>query len=117
MNKRQKGSIYESRVCDLLSDRGYKIIERNFISRYGEIDIIALREGFICFVEVKYRKNADRGMPEEAISTSKIRKICRTSTFFLCSHRQYSKMQIRFDVATVLGDEISYYENAFDFLN
>ena len=117
LNKRETGSKYESMVCEYLTDRGYRILDRNFISRYGEIDIIAANEGYICFIEVKFRKDRGSGLPEEAISTAKIRKICKTSAYFMYLHPQYSGLQIRFDVASVLSDEINYYENAFEYLN
>lgn len=117
LNKRKTGSIYEGMVCDLLKDNGYTVLDKNFISRYGEIDIIALKDRYICFVEVKYRKNSGSGMPEEAINPDKIRKICKTSSYYMCVHPQYSGMQMRFDVASVLGNKITFYENAFEYLS
>ena len=115
LNNRSIGSIYESKVCDLLADRGYRIIDRNFISRYGEIDIIAVKDIYICFIEVKYRKDTGSGMPEEAVSPAKIKKICKTSAYYMYSHPQFSGLQVRFDVASVLGEDITFYENAFEY--
>lgn len=115
MNNRKTGAVYENKVCDHLIRCGYTILDRNFYSRYGEIDIIALKDGNICFVEVKYRKDSQTGYPEEAISPSKVRKICKTSAYYISSHRQFSNLQMRFDVACILGDDISYYENAFEY--
>ena len=116
MNKRETGSKYESLVCEYLNDHGYTVTDRNFHSKYGEIDIIAVKNSYICFVEVKYRKDTQKGMPQEAINPSKIKKICKTSAYYVFSHSQYSGLQIRFDVASVLGDNITYYENAFDYV-
>lgn len=113
MNKRAVGSEKESIIADYLSDNGYTIIERNFFSRSGEVDIIALKDKYICFVEVKYRKNKTCGMPQEAVSLNKMKKICKASMYYLYTHRQYASYQIRYDVAAILAEDITYYENAF----
>ena len=115
MNKRKTGSEREETVCRYLTEKGYTIADRNFYSRFGEIDIVALRDGFICFVEVKYRSSDSAGMPEEAVNSAKIKKISKTAEFYLLSHKQYKDMQPRFDVAAVLPDGIRYHENAFSY--
>ena len=55
MNKRTVGKEYEERACRYLEDRGFRTAERNFRCRQGEIDIIGYHEGYLVFVEVKYR--------------------------------------------------------------
>lgn len=116
MNNRTKGYEKEEAVCGFLKDRGYRIIERNFNCRHGEIDIIARKDIYICFVEVKYRNSDKSGLPEEAVTLSKIKKICKTAVYYLYSHREYYAFQMRFDVAAVDDKEIRYYENAFEFI-
>ena len=116
MNKRNLGNKKEEYVVNYLTQNGYDILEKNFYSRHGEIDIIARKDSYICFIEVKYRKNADVGMPEEAVSISKMKKICKTSQYYLYTHREYDSLQMRFDVAAVLGEDIIYYENTFSFI-
>ena len=54
-------------------------------------------------------------MPEEAVSPAKIKKICKTSAYYMYSHPQFSGLQVRFDVASVLGEDITFYENAFEY--
>lgn len=116
MNNRQIGKEYESRVCEYLSEHGYLIIERNYSCRFGEIDIIAQSQKYICFVEVKYRKDSSCGYPEEAVTISKMKKICKTAQFYIFSHKKYIDYQMRFDVVSVLGNEIRLYENAFEYI-
>jgi len=116
LNKRTVGNKKEERICEYLVENGYCVLEKNFFSRHGEIDIIATKGEYICFVEVKYRKDKSCGLPEEAVTLTKIRKICKTAVYYLYTHRQYYQKQMRFDVAAVLGEDIKYYENAFMYL-
>ena len=77
MNKRTVGTRYEELAAKYLTDRGLTILETNFRSRIGEIDLIAKEHGEtdhpdICvFVEVKYRRSASSGMPYEALTYKK----------------------------------------------
>ena len=80
------------------------------------MDIVALKDNYICFVEVKYRKNIKAGYPEEAVSYSKMKKICKASQFYLYCHKQYNRLQPRFDVMAIEGDVVRYYENAFPYV-
>lgn len=50
---KEKGKVYEERGCEYLRENGFEIIERNFFSRFGEIDIIALKDNVLHFIEVK----------------------------------------------------------------
>ena len=117
MNKRTQGAVKEQMICDYLTGNGYRVVDCKLHSgRAGEIDIIALKDNFICFVEVKFRKDSKMGMPEEAVSPNKIKKICRASDYYMLMHKQYYGLQVRFDVAAILGEEIRYYENAFPYM-
>lgn len=116
MNNRKTGNEKEEKVCEYLEDKGFRVIERNFNSRHGEIDIIALSDSFICFVEVKFRSTNKSGLPEEAVTPGKMKKICKTANYYLYTHREFYSRQMRFDVAAVDDKEIRYYENAFPFV-
>ena len=70
-NKRAVGSRYEEETAAFLQKNGYRILEKNFRDRRGEIDLIAKDGRTLVFVEVKYRKNARNGYPEEAVDTRK----------------------------------------------
>ena len=114
-NKRAIGSNYEKIAGQYLEQQGYQIIEYNFHSRYGEIDIIAKHQGYLVFVEVKYRENDKSGHPLEAVSVSKQRTISKCAFYYLQKHKVQEEA-VRFDVVGILGDKIQVIQNAFDFV-
>ena len=82
-NKRAVGSRYEEETAAFLQKNGYRILEKNFRDRRGEIDLIAKDGRTLVFVEVKYRKNARNGYPEEAVDTRKQKKIRETAAYYV----------------------------------
>ena len=112
------GKTGETYVADWLEQRGCRILCRNYHSRFGEIDIIAQDGGYLLFVEVKTRGGHCLGVPQEAVTASKQRKLVLTAAQYLSEHD--SGLQPRFDVATVRTDKAGqavsaeYFENAFD---
>ena len=112
LNKRQKGAIYEEIASNYLIEQGIKIITKNYQIKQGEVDIIAEDKDYLIFVEVKYRKNADFGYPYEAVSKTKQRKICLVARQY-CYMNQIAK-QVRYDVISICGEEITWYQNAFE---
>ena len=111
-NKRKKGFEYEKKACEFLIKQGLGIIDRNFYSKFGEVDIIADDKGTIVFIEVKYRKNDHFGRPEESVNKKKIKKIKDTAFMYLQINNLY-KRNIRFDVVSILGEEITWLRAAF----
>ena len=111
INKRQKGREAEDRACKFLENRGYKIVCRNFTTRRGEIDIIASVSDVLCFVEVKSGKS-DFLPPEMRVNFSKQRKILKTADFYISEQKPPFK-NFRFDVISISGDDIEFYEDAF----
>ncbi len=112
-NNRQVGSVYEEKVAEWLARHGYRILERNFRCRLGEIDIIAQRGRTISFVEVKYRGSGACGVPAEAVDHRKQERISNVASYFLYQGKYPSDMPCRFDVAAVSPEGIEYIENAF----
>lgn len=96
---RQTGDLGEQLTAQYLVKNNYEIIERNYITRYGEIDIIARIDDIIVFVEVKTRKNADFAQAQEAVSNSKQRKIELTALLWLQKHGV--ELCSRFDVVEI----------------
>src|SRR5258708_29297123 len=81
---RQKlGRLGERLASDSLEERGYRIIERNFRCRSGEIDLVAEEGQDLVFVEVKTRRGTSRGLPEEAITSRKARKLQEVAFYYL----------------------------------
>ncbi len=115
----KRGTAGEKLAAEYLKNKGFIIVERNFHSRTGEIDIIAENEQYILFVEVKTREAGAMVSPGEAVDLYKQRKIASTAQVYLS--RSFCELQPRFDVAeiTVLSSgkreeyKINYIENAF----
>ena len=116
MNKRSVGAGYEARAASWLQSRGYHVIERNYYTRYSEIDLIVTDGEVVVFVEVKYRKDASCGHPEEAVSRNKMRRISRAADVFLAARMRGADCCLRFDVIAIEGDELRHYADAFPYI-
>ncbi len=112
-NKRSLGTEKEALACVFLESKGFHIVEKNFRCRFGEIDIIAKKENMLVFVEVKYRKNAKQGHPEEAVDWRKQRVIRKVGEYYLCKSKLGIYQPCRFDVIAIEGEAIRHYEHAF----
>ena len=116
---RAEGTWGEAEVANYLRRRGYTLLAHGFHCRFGEIDLIARKDGVLCFVEVKTRTNTQMGLPREYVTAGKQARIRKTALFYLCDNGL--DCPARFDVAEVYaaapGDEksvrIVYVEDAF----
>lgn len=113
MNKRRTGTKYEDIACDFLKEQGIEILERNFRSRFGEIDIVAKEGETLLFIEVKYRSGRGSGAPEEAVTPRKMKTIRFVSLHYLMKHECSEDVPVRYDVVAIEGSEIRYIKNAF----
>ena len=113
MNKRKVGKAYEERAEVYLKKQDFIILEKNFRVRQGEIDLIGYHKGALVFVEVKYRKDKRKGLPEEAVTIAKQRQISKVAQFYLMSHPLPENLSCRYDVVAICGEEIAWYKNAF----
>ncbi len=119
MNRKELGSWGEELAASFLRRKGYRILERNYNCRFGEIDLIASKGGYVCFVEVKLRKNADFAQAREFVTYAKQRRILTSASLWLAAHE--SDLQPRFDVIEIYAPEgestrraqIQHLENAF----
>lgn len=102
MSKRRVnlGRSGEQRAVEYLQNKGYKILERNFRSKFGEIDIVALDGNFLVFIEVKTRWSKKYGLPEEAVTPTKIRSIIKTGKYYKLLHSQTPDL-MRIDVIAI----------------
>ena len=94
------GILGENLAAEYLENIGYKIIERNFLCRQGEIDIIAKDKDEYVFIEVKTRSSSCYGRPSEAINGIKKKHIVKSTKYYLYLHK-LENMFIRFDVIEV----------------
>ena len=91
----------ENRACAYLIQNNYSIIERNFRTRTGEIDIIAIKDDVLIFVEVKTLPSGNVETLAQEIDLRKQKKIIKTAYFFLSKYRKYNNSKIRFDVIVI----------------
>lgn len=113
MNKRASGAAWEQKAAEYLEACGMKIVERNYRNSRGEIDLIGYHEGYLVFVEVKYRSSTCRGYAAEAVNAGKQRKICRVADYYRYTHGLGEETAVRYDVVAVQGDSIEWLQNAF----
>lgn len=113
------GNDGEDIAAEMLSEKGYEIVERNYRYGKGEIDIIAKdpQKNYLVFVEVKCRKNLEYGEPEYAITKNKINQIKKIALAYLYE-KEIAEIDCRFDVIAILLRQkikpvINHYENAF----
>ncbi len=102
MNKREIGDRGEELAAAFLRKKGYRVLERNFVCRFGEADIIAEDGEFLVFVEVKLRKDRTFGEAREYVTLSKQKKIIRAAQYYLM--KTDGEKQLRFDVVEVYPD-------------
>ena len=116
MNTKIIGNEGENRAAAFLESKGFLIIERNWRTNGGEIDIIAFKNDTVVFVEVKTLPNGTIDMIQKELNYQKQQRIIKTSKRFLLKHRQYSNSYIRFDVIVMDMpgfEEVYHIENAF----
>lgn len=114
MNNVQKGKLGEEIAQKYLISKGGKILEKNYKTKMGEIDLIAKLNGELVFVEVKSRSNINYGYPSEAVNYNKRRKITNVAKFFILENC-LNDISIRFDVIEIYlrNNKVNHIINAF----
>jgi putative endonuclease len=114
MNKRKLGSSGEDSAVAYLEKLNYKVLERNYRSHFGEIDIIAMDKRHTVFIEVKSRTTSLFGSPHESIVKEKKRRITLTAIQYI-QKKHLENKPMRFDVIAINPDSsIELIKNAFD---
>ena len=112
VHKKVLGKTGEKAVVKYLKKQKYKILHTNYVTPFGEADIIAEKDGEIVFVEVKTRSTATYGLPREAVREDKKRRYYKIASYY--GLQTGEEPNARFDVAEVYADgRIEYFENAF----
>lgn len=101
--RRELGQTGEDLAAAFLQKAGYRIIDRNVRSRYGEIDLVALDKGCVVFVEVRTRRSMQFG-PEESVTRRKQERLARLGAWYLKAHRM-STAEWRGDVVAIEMDQ------------
>lgn len=114
MNNIEKGKLGEEIALKYIISKGGKIIERNYRTKIGEIDLIAKLNGELVFVEVKSRSNINYGYPSESVDYKKKRKITNVAKYYILDN-SLENLSIRFDVIEIYLNEkkINHIANAF----
>lgn len=102
----------EEAACRYLAKKGFRIDDRNFRLKIGEIDIVASKGDLLVFCEVKSRSNANYGKPFEAVTTLKRARLRKVAEAYLAIKKPSFK-DARFDVISIEGGDIQHIENAF----
>ena len=114
--RRQLGDAGEGLAAAALKKQGYKILEHNYVTPLGEIDLIARQGKTLIFIEVKTRQNTRFGAPQEAVSPAKQARLRRLADYYL-KQKKLGEVLMRFDVvAIIMGEEkpqIEIIQNAF----
>ncbi len=108
--RHEVGREGENYATEYLQKQGYKIIQRNFECRQGEIDIIAKDKNEYVFIEVKTRQNFNYGMPSEAVTQVKQNHILKVAQYYLYIHKLENAFT-RFDVIEVYKTNGKFYIN------
>lgn len=102
-SKRITGNYGEDAACEILQRKGFTIIDRNYSTRYGELDIVAEDGGYLVFVEVKSRVSTSYGNGLEAITLTKRKHLSKAALLYTL-HRHIKDRPCRFDVISIRLD-------------
>ncbi len=114
--KKTLGKEGEDRAAQFLAKKGYKILERNYSTRSGEIDLVALHNGEVVFVEVKTRTSDSYGAPELAVNPRKQLRMIKAALGYI-KYKKLHQMPCRFDVVAITTTDekgVELIQNAFE---
>ena len=109
--RRALGASGEQLAAEGYRARGYEIVDRNWHCREGELDLVARKGGELVFCEVKTRSSAAFGVPAEAVTPTKQRRLRVLAARYLAESSRRGR--VRFDVAAVLAGRVEVIEGAF----
>lgn len=115
-NRKKTGDKGEQKAFDFLLNTGYSVIDRNFRTKSGEIDIICKKDNILVFVEVKTLPKGNLELLSHVLNVRKQKRIINTAKCFLKNNRQYRDSYIRFDVIVLDMPglpSVYHLENAF----
>src|SRR5512135_2759967 len=117
MDKKELGKKGEEVALRFLKKKGYRILEKNYVCKLGEIDIIAKEKDTLAFIEVKTRTSTLFGPPELSVTPFKQMQLSKAALYFL-KEKRLDDVKARFDVVSILlepqGEKIELIRDAFD---
>jgi putative endonuclease len=112
LGRRARGAQAEDDAIKVLRKAGYRVVDRNFRCRIGELDVVALDGDTLVFIEVRSRRDVSFGGGIAAISGAKMKQVARVAAAYVAIRRPVFTT-CRFDVVAVTGDEITHIRDAF----
>jgi putative endonuclease len=109
-DRKQLGKLGEEKAVRYLISKGFKILDRNYKCKTGEIDIIAMEGKTLVFIEVKTRRGLSYGLPCESVTSAKKRHLLRTLRYYVAFHG-LEEMDMRVDVIEILALKKGIYLN------
>jgi putative endonuclease len=114
---RERGRKAEDLAAAWLERQGFRLLDRNHATRYGEVDLVCQEGATLCFVEVRSRSDLGHGTPAETVTPAKARRVVDAATDWARRHRSLER-PVRFDVVAVEwrddGPRLTLYRGAFD---
>ncbi len=116
LNRKELGKWGEKLAIKYLKLKGYRIIEKNYSCKLGEIDIIAEKSNYLVFIEVKTRRSESFGLPQAAVDYRKQEKIKSVALYYIAYHHD-KELQVRFDVISIMiqniKPQVEHFKGAF----
>jgi putative endonuclease len=113
-----RGHSAEHRACRYLEDRGLALLERNYRTPFGEIDLVMEQDGTLVFVEVRLRRSNDFGGAAASVGAHKRRRLRASAQYYLQRHHAAAAHPCRFDVVALTGEpadaRLEWLPNAFE---
>ena len=115
--KKEIGQKGENLAVEYLQKLGYKVLERNYRCKLGEVDIIALNNDTLVFIEVRTRSSLDFGLPQESINRRKRHQISKVALEFML-RKKMKNIPARFDVVAISlepgKEKVDHIKDAFE---
>ena len=117
--RQQSGRRAEELAAEFLRAQGFEILQRNYLRRLGELDVIARRAGLLVIAEVRTRSSAAFGGAAASVDRRKQQRITRTATALLQQRAELARLAVRFDVIVVsdphgTAPRIEWLQHAFE---
>ena len=113
-SRKKQGNKAEELALHFLKKKGLKLIEKNFSTRAGEVDLIMQDDDTVVFIEVRYRKNTDFGGAAASVTPKKQLRVIKAALAY--QQKNTSQSSMRFDVVAIEGDneDLNWIQSAFD---
>lgn len=110
------GNLGEKIAADYILDKGYEVLDRKFVTRFGELDIVAAHAGMVVFIEVKTRTSDTYGPPESSVTEAKMERLQNAALLWMQAHPEINE-DWRIDVIAIILDHRRKVKEIRHFMN